>query len=250
MMKKIDHGKGKQRIFSLDEPNSLHTEMYRQIRTNIEYSSIDRDIKVLNVTSTNANEAKTTTACNLAVLSANKNKRVLLMDLDLRNPSIHRLFKIKNYNGVTDILIDFTKYGDKLDITKYIQLIKHPNIINELFVLTSGTDTVSPFEILNSKRLSKLIEIFKEYFDEIIIDSAPSGILADGVVTSKLADGTIFVIESGKNKIEMTQKVISQLSNIGVNILGIVLTKLPNKIRNYGSYYGKYYTNKTSQERI
>src|SRR5690554_3107367 len=93
-------------ILALQDPNSIQTEMYRSIRTKIEYSSVDKKIKIICISSTLASEGKTTTACNLAVLSANKNKKVLLIDLDLRKPTIHKKFNIKNQNGLTDLLID------------------------------------------------------------------------------------------------------------------------------------------------
>ena len=112
---------------------------------------------------------------------------------------------------------------------------------NVLYVLPAGTETVNPFEILNSEKLKNLINFLSEHFDEIIIDSPPCGILADGIVTSKLADGTIFIIESGKTKIDLIQKSVSQLKSIGVNILGVILTKMPAKLKSFSYYYSHYY---------
>ena len=205
-------------LLSIDEPNSIYVEMYRSIRTNIEYSSVDKKMKILNVTSTIASEGKTTTTCNLAVLSANKNK-----------------------NGLTDLLIDFSNNGNNVNLNNYLQKIEHENIINELYVITAGTETINPFEILNSERIKILIEFLRDKFDEIILDSPPSGILADGIITSKLADGTIYVIESKKTKIDLIQKTISQLKKMNINILGVILTKVPVKLKTYSYYYGNYY---------
>lgn len=228
------------KILAFENPNSIQIEMYRSIRTNIEYSSIDKKIKVLNVTSATANEGKTTTTCNLAILSTNKNKKVLLMDLDLRKPNVHRAFQLKNVNGVTDLLVEFSN-NENVNLNKYIQKVTHPNVSNILHVLPAGTETVNPFEILNSKRLKNLISYLSEHFDEIIIDSPPCGILADGIVTSKLADGTIFIIESGKTKMDLIQKSVTQLKSIGVNILGVILTKMPAKLKTFSYYYSHYY---------
>lgn len=228
-------------LLSIDEPNSIYVEMYRSIRTNIEYSSVDKKMKILNVTSTIASEGKTTTTCNLAVLSANKNKKVLIIDLDLRKPSVHKFFNIKNKNGLTDLLIDFSNNGNNVNLNNYLQKIEHENIINELYVITAGTETINPFEILNSERIKILIEFLRDKFDEIILDSPPSGILADGIITSKLADGTIYVIESKKTKIDLIQKTISQLKKMNINILGVILTKVPVKLKTYSYYYGNYY---------
>ncbi len=224
-------------LIALDEPNSIQSEMYRTIRTNLEYSSIDKEINVINVTSSVANEAKTTTACNLAIMTANKNKKVLLIDLDLRSPCIHRAFNIKNKFGITDMLVDFIKKGKDIDCKKYVQNIQHEQLTGQLYVITSGTEVVNPTEIISSKKIKELVNFLKNDFDEIIIDSAPSGVIIDGVATSKLADGTVFIIERGKTKIDIAQKTIKHLKLADVNVLGVVLTKVPFSKDTYG-YYG------------
>ncbi len=150
------------KLVTLEEPNSIHAEMYRSIRTNLEYSSIDKEIKVINITSTVADEAKTTTASNMAIMSANKYKKVLLIDLDLRSPSIHRAFNIKNQQGVTDMLVDFLKNGENINFNQYVQLYKHESISNQLFILTAGTDVVNPTEILSSLKITRINPILKE----------------------------------------------------------------------------------------
>lgn len=239
------------KLITLDEPDSIQAEMYRSIRTNLEYSSIDKKIKVYNITSTVANEAKTTTASNMAIMSANKNKSVLLIDLDLRNPSIHRAFNIKNQLGMTDMLVDFIKNGENIDINNYTQSLTCDQIINQLYVIPAGTEVVNPTEILSSKKIKELIRFLENHFDEIIIDSSPSGIITDGAITSTIADGTVYVVESGKTKIDAVKKTIEHLKSIGVNILGVVLTKVKNKNKNFGDYeygYGNY--NKTNNNRI
>ncbi len=238
----------KSKLIALEEPNSIHVEMYRSIRINIEYSAIDKAVKTINITSTLANEAKTTTACNLAVMSANRNKKVLLIDLDLRSPSVHKAFNFKNHIGVTDLLIDFIKNGEKINLYKYLQQFIHPNITNELYILPVGTEVVNPTEILSSKRIVELLNFLKDQFDEIIIDSSPSGIVSDGIITSAFSDGTIYIVESGRTRVEDAQKVISQLKNLNVNILGVILTKVPKKIKDYG-YYG-YGNNDHSNNRV
>lgn len=226
------------KLITLEEPASIHTEMYRSIRTNIEYSSVDKQLKVINITSTFSDEAKTTSTCNIAIMAANKHKNVLLIDLDLRSPSIHRAFNIKNEFGITDMLIDFLKNGENIDIQKYIQLIKHDNISNNFYVLPAGTDVINPSEILSSKKIRELINLLKQHYDEIYIDSAPSGVVTDGIITSTFADGTLFLVESGKTKIDAAQKVIKSMKDINVNILGVILTKVPNRMTNYGYGYG------------
>jgi capsular exopolysaccharide synthesis family protein len=235
------------KLVTLEEPNSSFAEIYRTIRTNIEYSNIDKPVKAINITSTFANEAKTTTTCNLAVMSANKFKRVLLVDLDLRNPSVHKIFNMKNKIGFTDLLIDFVENGEDVNLETYLNKIEGNGINNQLYVLTSGTDVVNPTEILGSKKIKELMKLLASHFDQVIIDSSPSGIISDGIVTSIVADGTVFIVESGKTKIDLAQKTMEQLKNVGANILGVILTKVPVKEVPYGYYYGE---NHESQKRI
>ncbi len=239
-MTKSDGNKVK--LITLDEPSSVHAEMYRSIITNMDYSSIDKEIKILNITSSVANEAKTTTACNIAIVSANKAKKVLLVDLDLRNPSVHRAFNIKNHYGIIDMLVDYLKNGKEIDIFKYVKRIEHKNIHNELYVLPTGSLVSNTSEILGSKKIKELLRFLTGYFDQIILDSSPSGILSDGLIASLLADGTIFIVESGKTKIDVAQKAVKQLRNIDVKILGVILTKVPinYKLKGYQDYYGNY----------
>lgn len=228
-------------VISLEEPESVQAEMHRLIRTRLEYASIDSDLKIINITSSTANEAKTTTACNLAVVLANKLSRVLLIDLDLRNPSCHRAFKVKNELGITDMLVDYAHNGDELDKNKYLNQIKHPNIVNELYLLTAGTQVINTTEIIGSNKMKDLLKFLKQYFDMIIIDSAPSGVVVDGIITSTLSDGTIFVLESNRTKIDVAQKAVNQLRNFKINLLGVVLTKTKYKARNYNGYSYYYY---------
>ncbi|MDF2700663.1 MAG: capsular exopolysaccharide family protein [Haloplasmataceae bacterium] len=225
------------KLITLYDPNSNIAEIYRSIRTNIEYSSIDNPLKVINVTSTFANEAKSTTTCNLGIISAIKSKTILLVDLDLRNPSVHKMFQIKNSLGLTDLLIDFVENGENVNIDKYLQQIDEPSVKEKLFILTSGTEVVNPTEILSSKKIKELFEFLKQRFDQILIDSSPSGVISDGIITSTIADGTIYIVESGKTKIDIAEQTINQLRNLKVNLLGVVLTKVPSKTMGYG-YYG------------
>jgi capsular exopolysaccharide synthesis family protein len=224
------------RIVTLDDPNSQVSEIYRSIRTNIEYANIDTDMKVINVTSTVAGEAKSTTAANLAVICANKYKRVLLIDMDLRNPSIHKLFKLKNDHGLTNLLMAFAKSNEDVNITDFAQYIDHPSTVHHLDVLTTGYDIANPTEVLGSQRIKQLIQYLKRQYDLIIIDSAPSGVIPDGLVTSLNADGTVYVIESGKAKIDLVQQTIQKLKKIKANLLGVVMTKAPVKTVDYGYY--------------
>jgi len=230
--------KNKIRLVTIEDPNSSFSETYRSIRTNIEYSSIDKPLRIVNCTSSLPNEAKTTTACNLAVMSANKFKRVLLVDLDLRNPTVHKAFNIKNKLGITNLLVDFAENGDQVGIEKYLNKIVNEHIAHDLFVITAGSEVVNPTEIIGSKKIRELFQMLRSHFDFVLIDSSPSAIIADGVIASTIGDGTIFIVESGRAKIEVVQRTLEKLKNVNVTIVGVVLTKVPASEIKDDYYYG------------
>lgn len=227
-------------LISIEYPHSSISEVYRGIRTNIEYSNLDREIKVINITSTMAGEAKSTTTANLAVMFANKYKKVLLIDMDLRNPSVHRFFSLKNEFGLTDLLFDLPEINEQSNLEKYINKFTSDSMINELSIITAGKEISNVTEVLGSKKIKHLLELLKTQYDLILIDGAPSGIIADGMVVSTLADASIYVVESGASKIEEVKQTITKLKKMNVFILGVVLTKVKSSGQAYGNY-GNYY---------
>ncbi|MDF2700659.1 MAG: hypothetical protein K0Q49_2222, partial [Haloplasmataceae bacterium] len=208
------------------------------------YASIDKKIKTINITSTNANETKSTTACNLAVMFATKFERVLLIDTDLRRPSLHFFIDHKNNIGLVDCIVDYANNDYKIytmDMTKYVKIISNPNIVNNFQVMTSGTKIINPAEFLGSSTFKSLINDLKDKYDVIILDSAPSGIIVDGIIVSSICDATLFVIEYNRNTIESTKSVLNQLKNAGSNVIGSLLTKVPTSKREQNqAYYQSY----------
>ena len=159
-------------------------EAYRSVRTSIEYSNLDAKLKIILVTSTQQNEGKSTVASNLAIsFSKLPNKKILLIDADLRNPSIHRVFSIGNSDGMMSIL-----KGDK-DLKSIVY-----NRNDNLDILTTGVIPPNPDEILVTDKMKKFIQQTKEKYDYIFIDSPPIGIVSDASLLSKLSDGVIFVV--------------------------------------------------------
>ena len=174
-------------IDKLDAKSPI-VEAYRSVRTSIEYSNLDAKLKIILVTSTQQNEGKSTVASNLAIsFSKLPNKKILLIDADLRNPSIHRVFSIGNSDGMMSIL-----KGDKdLKSTVY-------NLNENLDILTTGVIPPNPDEILVTDKMKEFIQQIKEKYDYIFIDSPPIGIVSDASLLSQLSDGVIFVISSGE----------------------------------------------------
>ena len=218
-------------IISYNNPKSVISEQYRTIRTNIEYSNVDQDKKTILVTSSDKNEGKTTTVSNLAVSFANLNKKVLLIDCDLRNASIHKMFKLNNIYGLTDIL------AKDRAVDKCIQETELKN----LYVLTAGATPPNPAEILSSEKMKNLIEDLKNIYDYIFIDTPPIGLVTDAGVLSSFIDGVVLVVKSESVEKKYLEETKKKLDAVDARILGAILNsyKSEQKDYNYYSYYGK-----------
>lgn len=218
-------------IISYNDPKSVISEQYRAIRTNIEYSNVDQNTKTILVTSSDKNEGKTTTVSNLAVSFANLNKKVILIDCDLRNASIHKMFKINNIYGLTDIL------AKDRAVDKCIQETELEN----LYVLTAGAIPPNPAEILSSEKMKNLIEDLKNIYDYIFIDTPPIGLVTDAGVLSSFIDGVVLVVKSESVEKKYLEETKKKLDAVDARILGVILNsyKSEQKDYNYYSYYGK-----------
>ena len=203
------------KLISINKPKSPISEAYRGIRTSIEFANIDKEIKTITVTSAKQGEGKTTVISNLAVSFANLDKKVLILEGDLRNPSIHRTFGISNINGVTDILVNNKSFADCVHCTE----------IKNLHVLTGGAIPPNPSEMLASKRMKIFLDSIKEYYDYIFIDAPPIGMVTDAGVISTYVDGCIFVVGANEADIEHAKLAKEKLESVGANILGTILNK-------------------------
>nr|WP_317331735.1 CpsD/CapB family tyrosine-protein kinase [uncultured Romboutsia sp.] len=217
------------RIISITKPKSPISEAYRGIRTSIEFSNLDKELKIINVTSSTQNEGKSTVMANLAVSFANLDKKVLIMEGDLRNPSVHRMFNISNINGLTDILLGNKSFTESVYCTD----------VKNLHVLTCGPIPPNPSEMLSSKRIREFLESVRDYYDYIFIDAPPIGIVTDAGIISTYTDGCIFVVGAGEADIEMAKVSKERLEKVGANILGVVLNKFEASGAN--GYYNYYY---------
>ncbi|EKY29823.1 CpsD/CapB family tyrosine-protein kinase [Clostridium celatum] len=210
-------------------PLSVSAEAYRNVKTNIKYSSVDKKTKTILVTSSLPGEGKSTTAGNLAFVLAENEERVLVIDCDLRKPALHKLFKVSKNEGLTDILIDKREPQEVIrKVNKYVDL------------LTCGTKVPNPSEVVGSNALTNLIDNMAEIYDYIIIDSPPVLAVSDAQVLSTKCDGTILVVRSNKTKEKVLKRSCSELSRVNANIIGTVLNdyKLEKKY-GYYKYYGE-----------
>ena len=224
------------RIISIKNPKSPIAEAYRGIRTSIEFSNLDKNLQVITVTSSMQNEGKSTVLANLAVSFANLDKKVLIMEGDLRNPSVHRMFNISNIKGLTDILLQNKVFADCVHCTD----------VKNLHVLTCGAIPPNPSEMLSSKKIRDFIESLREYYDYIFIDAPPIGIVTDAGIISTFTDGCIFVVGAGEADIEMAKVSKERLEKVGANILGVVLNKFESS--GASGYYNYYYEQETGRK--
>lgn len=209
------------------EPKSIAAESYRTLRTNIQYSSFDEEYKVITVTSSEPEEGKSTTAGNLALSLAQGEKKVILIDCDLRKPSVHKKFKLSNTSGLSDVIVEkasVTNVGFKYN--------------NNLTILTSGKVPPNPAEMLGSKSMTALLEALKKVFDYVILDTPPIQAVTDAQILSTKSDGTILVVRAEKTKKDSVHNSISLLRKVNANIIGTVLNGLEASTSNYYYYYG------------
>lgn len=225
------------RLITQTNPKSPVSEAYRTLRTNIQFSSIDKEIKTIVFTSPKPGEGKTTVASNLATSISLSEKRVLIIDCDLRRPRLHKMFGITNVDGLTNILMGEKRLPDVV--------YKGRDETSSLNILTSGPLPPNPAELLGSKKMKDFLEDVSFDFDIIILDSPPIGMFTDSAILSTLTDGTIMVIESGKTDLDETIRAKELLEKVNANIIGVVLNKIPMKDKNsykYGYYdYSNYY---------
>lgn len=217
------------KITSLEKPQSNISEAYRTIRTGIEFSNLDKDLKVICMTSSKQNEGKTTVLSNLGVSFAKIDKKVLLIDADLRNPSISKMFDTSNSQGLMDILLG------KRDIQDCIKKTKQEN----LYILTGGTIPPNPAEVLSSKKMSEFIESIKDEYDYIFIDSPPVGVVSDASIISAYSDGVIFVVGANEVDSNLAKIAKERLDSVKANIVGVILNKFKTNINS--EYYNYSY---------
>lgn len=210
----------------LDDPKSYYAEAFRTIKTNIKYSSADKHKKVLLVTSTEAGEGKSTISSNLALSLSQDNKKVIIIDGDLRKPSVHKKFRISGSVGLTELLIG----EQSLEKIKY-------KINPYLDAIVSGHIPPNPAELLASEEMEKLINKLREDYDYVIIDTNPIGLVADAQILSSKVDGVILVARYEKTKKENLLSCKKMIDQVGGNTIGVVLNGIDEKKGKYYYYY-------------
>lgn len=217
-----------QKLIAKSNPKSPVVEQYKTIRTNIQFASIDRELHSIMVTSTGPGEGKSTTAGNLAVVFAQQGKKVLLVDTDLRKPTVHKTFGIPNTEGLSNVL---TK---RIDLAEAIIATDEAN----LFILPSGPIPPNPAELLMSKAMRSFQNQIQQLFELVIFDTPPLLAVTDAQVMAHQCDGTILVVSSENTKKEQAEKAVELLKIANANVLGVVLNNAKvSKSHNHYYYY-------------
>lgn len=225
------------KVFTKDDPKKILSpespfvvkEAYSAIRTNLLFTQKGEKCPVFVVTSPTANNGKTINSINLAVSFAQMGKRTLLIDSDMRNPTIHRMFSIPVKNGLSEILAGLT---DNITVSK--------TDVENLSVLTGGKIPPNPSELLSSPRMDKLLEFVKEHYDCVFIDTPPVNLVTDATVFAQKTTGYILIVKANISDNSDVKLAVNSLDNIGGNILGFVLNDVTSGRNRYYSYYKKY----------
>lgn len=223
------------------KPKSPASEAFRVLRTNIQFAGVDKPVQTLVVTSPGPEEGKSFVTSNLAVVMAQLEKRVIVIDSDLRRPMQHEIFGLDNNIGLTTALLD----NPRADLSTYLQKPKLANG-SELYVLTSGPIPANPSELLGSQRMTQLVKDLLSIADVLIFDSPPVLAVTDAAILSKTADGVLLVSRVNRTRLPAFYQSLIELDRVDARIIGVVLNSLPPGGGHYYSYYyypyQKYYT--------
>jgi succinoglycan biosynthesis transport protein ExoP len=224
---------GNDKLITVQHPKSPISEAYRVLRTNLQFSSLDKPIKTLVITSPNPVEGKSTTIANLGVVMAQTGKSVILVDADLRRPMLHRIFGIDNRQGLTDALL-----GDEPLLDGHLQ----PTAVENLRILNTGPLPPNPSELLGSQRMARLIEQLKGEADLVLFDTPPALAVTDASVLATQTDGVLLIADAGRTRRSMAKEAVDRFRQVGANLLGVALNRLrPGRGDYYSYYYYHYY---------
>ena len=214
-------------LITLSDPRSPASEAYRTLRTNLYFSSLDQALETLVVTSAASGDGKSTTLSNLAVTMAQGEKRTILVDADLRRPSVHRLFDVNNGEGLTTMAVDESALADP-------PLVK--TSVENLWLLPSGPLPPNPAEILGSRRMEEIITALKARADIVLFDAPPIIVVTDAAVLGTKVDGVLLVVMAGKTRREHALRAKELLARVNIRLVGAVLNNA-SPDQSMGGYY-------------
>lgn len=229
----------KNEIITHEDPKSPISEVFKTLRTNLQFMINKKDGTIsLLVTSTMPGEGKSWVSSNLGTAFAQTNKKVILIDSDMRKGRLHSIFETKIFPGLSNYLAD-----ESSKIKDYII----PTEIENLSIIPAGNVPPNPSELLSSEKMLKGLEDLQKMFDVIIFDSTPCMLVTDAVIISRIVDATIIVSSHKSTKIENLKEVQKNIENVGGKIAGVIINKVPVSLKKYKSKY-YYYGDRTKTE--
>lgn len=231
----------KNEIITHEDPKSPISEVFKTLRTNLQFMSNKKNGTIsLLITSTMPGEGKSWVSSNLGTAFAQTNKKVILIDSDMRKGRLHSIFETKIFPGLSNYLAD-----ESSKIKDYII----PTEIENLSVIPAGNVPPNPSELLSSEKMLKGLEDLQKMFDVIIFDSTPCMLVTDAIIISRIVDATIIVSSHKSTKIENLKEVQKNIENVGGKIAGVIINKVPVSLKKYKSKY-YYYGDRTSEENV
>ncbi|MGB9698516.1 MAG: GumC family protein [Thermodesulfobacteriota bacterium] len=226
-------GKKEQELKMLSEPHSSIAEAFRTIRTNLLFTFMGEEKKIILITSSGPMEGKTFITANLAVALAQLNKKVLVVEADLRKPSLRRLFANDRTPGLSNLLLKEKIDAEHLPVKK--------TIIENLDLIPSGDTPPNPADLLGSERMDGFLSLVREKYDFVLLDTPPASSISDALVLAQKADGIIFVVRSGNVEKNILRDVLEKFSRMEAKLLGIILNDIALQESRYYKYHYYYY---------
>lgn len=224
----------KKELIAQRDPKSPVSEVFRTLRTNIQFMSTNKKLKTLLITSTFPSEGKSWVASNLAVTFAQAGNKVILIDADMRKGRQYTIFGASPRPGLSNYLSGMdVENPDDIDVSKYIQKTE----VENLLIMTAGNIPPNPSELLVSPQMNKLLEDLKEVCDIVIIDGTPCELVTDSVILSRIVDSTVVVTAHKETKKDNLEKIIRNIQNVGGHLAGVVVNKMPISIKKYNENY-------------
>ena len=241
------------RLFALHRPRSSIAEAFRALRTNVRFSSLDRPLRTVVVTSADPSEGKSVVLANLAVVMAQEGRSVIVVDSDLRLPTQQKIFEMENKHGLSDAILeeqpDLAVFSTQLaperlveSFAEDMQGARQASIsgMGELRVMTSGPIPPNPADMLGSQRMAGLIEQLTEQADVVLFDCPPVLAVTDPIALAQQVDGVLLVVDAGHSRRARVQRAVEHLRQIEAPLLGVITNRVASRRRGYGSYY--YYS--------
>ena len=223
------------------DPKSPVSEVFRTLRTNIQFMNANKKLKTLLITSTFPGEGKSWVASNLAVTFAQAGNKVILIDADMRKGRQYTIFDVLPRPGLSNYLSGMDKKEEEEpDISKYLQRTD----VENLLIMTAGNIPPNPSELLVSDQMNKLLKDLKSVCDIVVIDGTPCELVTDSVILSRIVDSTVIVTAHKETKKDNLEKIVRNIKNVGGNLAGVVINKMPVSIKKYNENY--YYASTTA----